>query len=323
MHRHLLIIFATLAALLFAEPLAAKECLSTADACDQGEAFQAAHVIAEREGPRVCRLFGATYTGSAVDSDNPHSYRGRFNCSDGSVANGGTTYWTTQCSARPPLIGASSSDGSGASCDDGCFYNFTIGGEKGNGMYPSGATCSVGDAPPSKPGDDGGGDGDGGSDGGGDGGSDGGGDGGSDGGSHGGGDGGSHGGGDGGGDGHGDGDGDGHTPGDGDGKTPGDGEGGEGAPMSELYKKSDKTAESVLSKFNTHVRAAPMVAGITNFMKVPSGGSCPVFSLAGSKFWDAMTINFHCGGDFLAFLRAAGWVIFAIAAYAALRIAVT
>ncbi|WP_233492746.1 hypothetical protein [Xanthomonas oryzae] len=93
--------------------------------------------------------------------------------------------------------------------------------------------------------------------------------------------------------------------------------------MSELYKKSDKTAESVLSKFNTQVRATPMVAGITNFMKVPSGGSCPVFSLAGSKFWDAMTINFHCGGDFLAFLRAAGWVILAIAAYAALRIAVT
>ncbi|WP_240796734.1 attachment protein [Xanthomonas oryzae] len=234
-------------------------------------------------------------------------------------------YFGKLCSTRPPMIGASSSDGSGASCDDGCFYNFTIGGEKGNGMYPSGATCSVGDAPPSKPGDDGGGDGDGdgGSDGGGDGGSDGGGDGGGDGGSHGGGDGGSNGGGDGGGDGHGDGDGDGHTPGDGDGKTPGDGEGGEGAPMSELYKKSDKTAESVLSKFNTQVRATPMVAGITNFMKVPSGGSCPVFSLAGSKFWDAMTINFHCGGDFLAFLRAAGWVILAIAAYAALRIAVT
>ncbi|WP_237349881.1 hypothetical protein [Xanthomonas campestris] len=93
--------------------------------------------------------------------------------------------------------------------------------------------------------------------------------------------------------------------------------------MSELYKKSGKTVESVLSKFNTQVRGTPMVAGIGDFMKVPSGGSCPVFSLGASKWWDAMTINFHCGGDFLAFLRAAGWVIFAIAAYAAIRIAVT
>ncbi len=93
--------------------------------------------------------------------------------------------------------------------------------------------------------------------------------------------------------------------------------------MSELYEKSGKTVESVLSKFNTQVRGTPMVAGITDFMTVPSGGSCPVFSLGASKWWNAMTINFHCGGDFLAFLRAAGWVILAIAAYAALRIAVT
>lgn len=93
--------------------------------------------------------------------------------------------------------------------------------------------------------------------------------------------------------------------------------------MSELYKKSGKTVESVLTKFNTQVRATPIVGGIKDFMTVPSGGSCPVFSLGASKWWNAMTINFHCGGDFLAFLRAAGWVILAIAAYAALRIAVT
>ncbi|KGE50657.1 filamentous phage phiLf adsorption protein III [Xanthomonas axonopodis pv. vasculorum] len=81
--------------------------------------------------------------------------------------------------------------------------------------------------------------------------------------------------------------------------------------------------ESVVSKFATQVRGTPLVGGIGSFMTVPSGGSCPVFSLGASKWWNAMTIDFHCSGTFLAFLRACGWVIFAIAAYAAIRIALT
>ncbi len=121
-------------------------------------------------------------------------------------------------------------------------------------------------------------------------------------------------GGSGGGSGSGDGDGD----GDGDSDDPG-----EGSPIGDLYTKSDKTVESVVSRFATQVRATPLAGGIASFMTVPSGGSCPVFSLGASKWWDAMTIDFHCSGTFLTFLRACGWVILAIAAYAAIRIAVT
>ncbi|KNX93798.1 hypothetical protein XvhCFBP2543_22295 [Xanthomonas vasicola] len=106
--------------------------------------------------------------------------------------------------------------------------------------------------------------------------------------------------------------------GDGDGDDPG-----AGAPMGDLYTKSDKTVESVVSKFAAQVRSTPIAGGIASFMTVPSGGSCPVFSLGASKWWSAMTIDFHCSGTFLGFLRACGWVIFAIAAYAAMRIAVT
>lgn len=36
-----------------------------------------------------------------------------------------------------------------------------------------------------------------------------------------------------------------------------------------------------------------------------------------------MTYNAHCSGDFLVFLQACGFVILAIAAYFAIRIAVT
>ncbi|WP_426933662.1 hypothetical protein [Xanthomonas arboricola] len=121
------------------------------------------------------------------------------------------------------------------------------------------------------------------------------------------------GGGSGGGNGDGEGDGD-----DGDGDDPG-----QGAPIGDLYTKSDKTVQSVVSNFATQVRATPFAGGITSFMTVPSGGSCPVFTLGASKWWDAMTIDFHCSGSFLTFLRACGWVILAIAAYAAIRIALT
>lgn len=118
--------------------------------------------------------------------------------------------------------------------------------------------------------------------------------------------------------------GDGSGKGDGKGDGDGDGDGaGSTAPMSELYKKSDKNVESVLSDFYSKVQAAPIMGGISSFMTVPGGGSCPVFSLSASRYWQAMSYDGHCSGSFLAFLHAAGYVILAIAAYFALRIAVT
>jgi hypothetical protein len=42
-----------------------------------------------------------------------------------------------------------------------------------------------------------------------------------------------------------------------------------------------------------------------------------------SMFWRSMTYNAHCSGDFLAMLQLCGFVIFAFAAYAAVRISLT
>jgi hypothetical protein len=123
--------------------------------------------------------------------------------------------------------------------------------------------------------------------------------------------------------------GDGTGSGTGSGDGSGDGDGGDddgvgsGSPRSDLYTKTDKTTQTVLSNFYSQVKETPMVGGISTFMTVPSGGTCPQFALSASKYWAAMSYNGHCGGDFLAFLRAAGCVILAIAAYFAIRIAVT
>ncbi|MFA8606450.1 hypothetical protein QT928_022000, partial [Xanthomonas campestris pv. campestris] len=139
-------------------------CMESADACDQGQAFLAARMLADQRGVDLCKLVGGSnslYKGPDVLADSAGIYNAQVTCSVGGPAGAGSTFYSKTCAQRPPLIGASPSDGSGFSCDDGCFYNFTIGASGGTGMYPSGATCSAGDAPPSTPGDDGDGDGDG------------------------------------------------------------------------------------------------------------------------------------------------------------------
>lgn len=233
------------------------------------------------------------------------------------------------CSARPPEMGWKSQPGGGSQvCHNGCAYSSSLDAGSANGFAydPTGATCTPDEMPEPEPsegggGDDGGGggqipgDGDGGGDaGGGD--SGGGGDGNGGGGGGEGGDGGD--GGDGGGDG---GDGGGLPGGDGD----GDGnEPGQPAPTEgDLYTKSDKTIQGVVSKFHGEVMKLPIGKGISNFMRVPGGGACPVFTLGASTWWRSMSIDFHCSGAFLSLLRACGFVILAIAAYAAARIALT
>lgn len=115
----------------------------------------------------------------------------------------------------------------------------------------------------------------------------------------------------------GDGDGDGEGEGDDDGA----GQAGEG--VGDLYEGTDKTAASLAEQWFNQVSNTPILQGMTSFMTVSGGGSCPVISLQASQWWEAMSYTAHCSGDFLSYLRAAGWLIFAIACYFAVRIAVT
>ncbi|WP_228886991.1 hypothetical protein [Stenotrophomonas rhizophila] len=78
-----------------------------------------------------------------------------------------------------------------------------------------------------------------------------------------------------------------------------------------------------MSEFQSKVKQTDLADGIKDFMTVPGGGSCPTFTVSATKWWQTMTYSAHCSGDFLALLRACGYVILAIAAYAAVRIALT
>lgn len=99
--------------------------------------------------------------------------------------------------------------------------------------------------------------------------------------------------------------------------------GGVGSGVGDLYTPSGLSMQGILGPYYQQVMAVPIVAGLTHFMGVQGGGSCPVFTVEATQYWSAMSFSAHCSGEILGYLRACGWVIFAMAAYIAVRIAVT
>lgn len=111
--------------------------------------------------------------------------------------------------------------------------------------------------------------------------------------------------------------------GDGNGNDDGNSPGGSGAGVGELYEGTDKTVLGIMQGFKSHIEASNFGSSVTSFMSVQGGGACPAINITASEWWDAMSFTAHCEGAFLAFLRAVGYVIFAMACYIAIKIAVT
>jgi len=303
--------------------------------CDLGVAYSqckaeeadAAAAMQARHPTKTVEKWGCPKTGTS-----PIYYRCYVRIKGVTENECGKFFGKGECSARPAETGWKGAGPAGIApvCDRGCLYGGSLWGESPTGRLfePTGALCTTDDAPaPSAGGgsDDGGGtggetgggDGDGGGDGGGDGDGDGGGGTGGE----------TGGGGDGDGEGDGDGDGDGDGGGGiGPGPGPGDGDGdGEGSalPEGDMWKAPEDTMESVFDDFYEKAKKTKLVDGITNFLRIPGGGSCPTFTVSATKWWASMTYSAHCSGDFLALLQLCGYVIFAIAAYAAVRISLT
>lgn len=113
------------------------------------------------------------------------------------------------------------------------------------------------------------------------------------------------------------GDGSGEGSGEGEGEGEGSGPGGPGSGVGDLYSSEGKTVAGVFGEFKARVGESPLISAIRDFFTVNAGGACPVFTLSASTYWESMTYDGHCSGDFLAALRAIGWVLMAIAALAA------
>jgi len=109
----------------------------------------------------------------------------------------------------------------------------------------------------------------------------------------------------------------GNGSGDGDGDDDDDGPGGPGAGVGDLYSPTDKTVASVFAAFKARVGDAPLVDAIDGFFSVNASGGCPTWTVPASEYWDSMTWDKHCSGDFLNALQAMGWVLMAVAAFLA------
>ncbi len=83
------------------------------------------------------------------------------------------------------------------------------------------------------------------------------------------------------------------------------------------------TVEKVYSEFEQRVKKAPIIDATKRFFTVSVGGSCPVFTVPATAFWEAMTFDLHCSGVIYALLQLIGWVLLAMAAYRAGEIALT
>lgn len=109
----------------------------------------------------------------------------------------------------------------------------------------------------------------------------------------------------------------GNGSGNGDGDGEGDGAGPPGSAAGDLYTANGKTVASVFSAFRTRVGESPLIGAVQGFFTVHGGGACPTFTVSASAYWESMTYDAHCSGEFLSALRAIGWVLMAIAALAA------
>ena len=96
-----------------------------------------------------------------------------------------------------------------------------------------------------------------------------------------------------------------------------DGPGGPGAGVGDLYTPTDKTIASVFNAFKARVSDSPIVDSIDSFFTVNATGGCPVFSVPGNEYWEAMSFDAHCSGDILQILERIGWVLMAVAAFLA------
>lgn len=120
----------------------------------------------------------------------------------------------------------------------------------------------------------------------------------------------------------------GNTIGQGPGNSDGDGDTGDGPGKAapglgeDFYEGDERTISDLVNNYKDRVSNAPIASALDDVFTMPQGGSCPTFSVPASYFWDELVFDFHCKPPLDAILAMMGWVVLAIAAMAAIRIAI-
>ena len=91
-----------------------------------------------------------------------------------------------------------------------------------------------------------------------------------------------------------------------------------------LYTAGTDTPASVYNDFKANVANSPLISAATGFFTVSGlSGTCPTWQIPGNKYWGAagFSFDFFCNSAFLALLTLAGYLVLAVGAFSAFRIA--
>ncbi len=89
-----------------------------------------------------------------------------------------------------------------------------------------------------------------------------------------------------------------------------------------LWEQKNITFNDVWRSFTSSVNAAPIFKAGSNFFSANlSSGTCPVWTLAASRYWDTITIDYQCSNDFAGLLKIFGILFLLGASIIAFRLA--
>lgn len=90
-----------------------------------------------------------------------------------------------------------------------------------------------------------------------------------------------------------------------------------------LYQQSGDSVAAEYSNFKATVANSPLVSSATGFFTFTPSGACPTWQIPGNEYWgkDGFTFDFFCTPQFLSILQLAGYLVLAIGAFCAFRIA--
>lgn len=96
--------------------------------------------------------------------------------------------------------------------------------------------------------------------------------------------------------------------------------------MGQLYQAGTDTPASVYNDFKAQVSSSPIMSAATGFFDASSlsGSTCPTWHIPGNKYWGqaGFSFDFFCSSGMLALLALAGYIVLAVGAFSAFRIAI-
>ncbi|WP_354546689.1 hypothetical protein [Rhodanobacter soli] len=95
--------------------------------------------------------------------------------------------------------------------------------------------------------------------------------------------------------------------------------------MGQMYTPGTDTPASVYGDFKAQVSASPIMSSASGFFSASGiGGACPTWHIPGNKYWGqaGFSFDFFCADGMLALLALAGYMVLAVGAFSAFRIAI-